>query len=92
MAGDEGYKQNAVVEQARPGFGRTPIYGPNPFSESSQKNIALRAYFSWLGCPRATSYEPIYLVIDWLVENPKETFAPEDYIRSSGNLILDYKY
>lgn len=43
---NEGYKQNAVVEQARPGFGRTPIYGPNPFSESSQKNIALRAYFS----------------------------------------------
>ncbi|MBR3253527.1 hypothetical protein IKF85_02320 [Candidatus Saccharibacteria bacterium] len=44
------------------------------------------------GCPRATDYEPIYLIIDWLVENPHETFAPEDYIRSSGNLILDYKY
>ena len=37
-------------------------------------------------------YEPIYLVIDWLINHPNETFAPEGYIRSSGNLILDYKY
>ncbi len=63
-----------------------------PLPEENQKNIALRAYFLDFGCPRATNYEPIYLIIDWLVENPKETFAPEDYIRSSGNLILDYKY
>lgn len=54
--------------------------------------LGLKTIYTASGCPRATNHEPIYLVIDWLVEHPQETFAPEDYIRSSGNLILDYKY
>jgi hypothetical protein len=90
MGGDEGYKQCAVVASDR------ALANPQRqihFQKFKNKKHTLRGVFLFLnGCPRATNHEPIYLVIDWLVEHPQETFAPEDYIRSSGNLILDYKY